>query len=351
MPAYKNKTAGTWYVKFYYTAYDGEKRQKKKAGFALKREAEAYEREFLQLRAFQPDMPFKAFYDVFKRDTEPKLRPGTIQTRFYLAKNHILPYFGEMPLSSIDARTVTVWHNSIIEQGFSPTHQHKLHKHLSSVFNHAVRLYGLSVNPCRQAGAIGSMKPANEMVFWTLEEYQQVIANVDDIKARTAISLLYWSGMRKGELLALRWEDIDFTDNRITIDESYQRINGKQVVGKTKTGVKRIIKMTQATMDDLAAYRKRIYDPAPRDFIFFWEKRFIEEGMRKARLAAGVKHIRVHDLRHSHASLLINHGVNIMLISKRLGHEKVSITLDTYSHLFPDKELELLDVMERVQNI
>ncbi|NLZ99536.1 MAG: site-specific integrase [Clostridiaceae bacterium] len=154
--------------------------------------------------------------------------------------------------------------------------------------------------------------------------------------------------MRKGELLALKWSRINFAGPTVDIREFYQRLRGKAVITPTKTGESRIIRLPEVCIDQLKEYRRCIYDPATEDYIFPWEKRFIELGISKGCKEAGVKRIHVHGLRHSHASLLISLGVNIVLISKRLGHAEVSTTLDTYSHFFPDDEKTVVDQLDTV---
>lgn len=352
MPAYKDDKRGTWYCKFYYTDYEGNRRQKYKRGFALKRDAEAWEREFLQNVSFQPDMTFAAFYDLYLKDVTPRLRAHTIQKKGYYAKNHLLPSFGEMRLNEITALIIRQWQNEMIEKGLSLKYIQNLQKELSAIFNHAVRFYNLKQNPCRLAGQPMKADEQKQPIrFWTLDEYSRVIDCIDDIKARTAVSVLYWSGMRKGELLALKWSRIDFRGATVDICESYQRLRGKAVITPTKTGESRIIRLPDVCMQQLIEYRNCIYDPAPDDFVFNWEKRFIETGISQGSKAAGVKRIHVHGLRHSHASLLISLGVNIVLISKRLGHAKVSTTLDTYSHFFPDDEKTVIDQLDAVTQL
>jgi integrase len=349
MPAYKDEKRGTWYCKFYYTDYEGNRRQKYKRGFALKREAEAWEREFLQNVSYQPDMPFSAFYDLYLKDVKPRLRSHTLQTKAYRVKNHIMPFFGDLKLNEIDALTIRQWQNSLLDHDLSSVSIKNLHHELSAIFNHAVRFYNLKQNPCRLAGQPMKTDEQKQPIrFWTLDEYSRVIDCIDDIKARTAVSVLYWSGMRKGELLALKWSRIDFRGATVDIRESYQRLRGKAVITPTKTGESRIIRLPEVCIRQLKEYRQCIYDPSPEDFVFPWEKRFIEMGIRQGCKEAEVKRIHVHGLRHSHASLLISLGVNIVLISKRLGHAKVSTTLDTYSHFFPDDEKTVIDQLDNV---
>lgn len=343
MPSYRDETTNTWFCKFYYTDYQGNRRQKLKRGFALKREADAWEREFIAGAAFQPDMPFKAFYALFSRDTSPRLKKSTLVTREYIYNNHLAPFFDDMPLDTIDGVTVQRWQNELIEQGFQPTHLNNIERALSTVFNHAVRFYDLRRNPCRIAGNVGSKQPAQAMEFWTLDEYREAIEYVSNIKARTAITLLFWTGLRKGELLALTWKDINLEAKTLRVNKSLTRLQGESLITspKTKHSI-RTIGLPDQAIQALTEYRAVCFDTRAKIPVFPWEKRFIENGMQEC-FDSGAKRIRVHDLRHSHASLLIELGYSALLIAKRLGHGKIETTLNTYSHLWPNKEGEMLE--------
>jgi len=347
MPAYQDKSNKTWYCKFYYFDAEGISRQKLKRGFKLKRDAEAWERQFLESVQYQPTMTMERFYELFKRDTEPRLKEHTIMNRYYLYKNRIQPFFGDMQLNEIDAQDVITWQNELIEEGLADTYLRTCHATLSAIFNHAVKFYDLKENPCRKAGTIGSSRTQTEMLIWTLEDYKKAIDSIESIKARTAINLLYWSGMRKGELYALTWKDLDFNLKTVNIDKSYQRFHGKGLVTSTKTArSNRKIKLPSHTLEALKTHSGMIYDVSPSQPVFHWEKRFIEDGIQQAAELAGVQRIRVHDLRHSHASHLIELGFSPLLIAQRLGHEKVETTMNTYAHLWPSKEDEMIATLE-----
>ena len=192
MPAYKDDKRGTRYCKLYYTDYEGKHRQKCKRGFALKREAEAGEREFLQNVSYQPYMPFSAFYDLYLQDVRPRLRAHTLQTKTYRVKNHIMPFFCDLRLNEIDALTIRQWQNGLIDNDLSAVSIKNLHHELSAIFNHAVRFYNLKHNPCRLAGQPAKADEQKQPIrFWTLDEYSKVIDCIDDIKARTAVNMLY----------------------------------------------------------------------------------------------------------------------------------------------------------------
>lgn len=343
MPVYKNEKTGKWYCIYRIKDASGNSKQVKKSGFTLKREAEAYEHDQLANASYQPDMSFSDFVELYNNTVDKRLREHTIQTRNYRIKNRIIPYFADMRLRDIDAKAIATWHNELISKGLSAGYIRNLHRNLSAIFIHATRFYGLRDNPCHKAGLPSvANEQKKEMRFWTLEEYQTAIECVTDLKAKAAIALLYWSGMRKGELLALTWGKLNTKEGTIKIDRSFQRLKGRDVVTPTKTGSIRTIIFPEQALDLLAEYKSHCFDTGPADVIFPWEKCFIEHGIAEVCQASGVRRIHVHGLRHSHASLLIQQGVNIVLISKRLGHAKVSMTLDTYSHFFPTEENDVV---------
>lgn len=357
MPAYKDKDTGKWFCKFYYQEpKTGKRKQKMRRGFERKREAEAYEREFLTNLSYSPSMPFAEFYERYRADKDPQLQAHTIQTRLYQMRR-ILPVFGDMPLDAISALDVTQWHNELIGEGLSQTYINNLHTCLSSIFNHAIKFYGLRVNPCTQSGRAKMTDPKKkELRFWTYEQFRAVDlafqgGGSESLKDRTIINLMYWTGMRKGEFRALNWADIDFQAGEVFISKSYQRLKGgKETITTTKTGVSRSVKLPAIVLDLLDQYRNTCYDSSPESPIFPYGRVLIENVIERGCELSGVPSINVHGLRHSHASLLIQLDTNVVLISKRLGHEKVSTTLDTYSHFFPDDEIKAVERMEQLNN-
>lgn len=361
MPAYKDPASGKWYCKFYYQDYEGNNKQKKKMGFELKREALEWERDFLLSQQAQPDMSFSSFLEIYKKDTYPQLRQKTIITKDYRFKR-ILSHFNDIPINEITPKDIKRWQNDLIADGLSSRYINEIQNEFSTVLNHALKFYKLNENPIHKVGrAKVPDETPTEMRFWTLKEYSHVISHIDDIKAKTAIILLYWTGIRKGELLALTLEKINLDKKEIKIDRSLQRIKGKDIITATKTYECRTLKLPDSTLNLLKEYINSLYKISPTDRLFDWEKRFIENGIKKGTELANkeidehnaenkdkihnIERIHVHGLRHSHASYLINHNINIVLISKRLGHKNTSITLDTYSHFYPTSEDNMLSIM------
>lgn len=354
MPAYKDDKTGRWYCKFNYKDYKDNIKQKKKSGFERKKDAETWERDFLKASQGQPTMLFSDFLEIYKKDNYPQLRLRTQQTKNERYKR-VLPTFGNMPLDNISPLDVRKWQNSMISEGLSSKYIGSIQNEFSTVLNHAVKFYGLKENPIHK---VGKVKVPNEMPipmrFWTLEEFKEVYQYIDDIKAKTAINLLYWTGIRKGELLALRWSCIDFDNKTLMIESSLQRIKGKDIITPTKTYETRVLTLADTTINILRDYKNKVYKPKDTDLVFNREKRFIENGIKQGVDKANdenkskkIARIHVHGLRHSHASYLINHGVNIVLISKRLGHKNTSITLDTYSHFYPLADDRMVEMMNK----
>lgn len=351
MPAYKDTNSNTWYCKFYYEDYKGETKTKFKRGFKRKKDAQEFERNFLQSSQFQPEIPFKDFIEIYKKDTYPQLREHTIQSKKYRLVR-ILPYFEDIPLKDITSIDIVKWQNEMIKLGFKSSYINNLQNQLSAILNHAVKFYGLKENPARKAGRVSIPDEIpSKMRFWTFDEYSHVIALINDLKAKTAINLLYWTGMRKGELFALTWADIDLENKTININKSHQRLKGKNVITPTKTYENRFIMIPDTTVNQILEYKAKCYDTSPDAPVFQWNKRFIENGIKQGSQDAEIEKIHVHGLRHSHASYLINQKVNIVLISKRLGHKDTSITLDTYSHFFPTEEINLMkNINKQLEN-
>ena len=162
MAAFKNKDNGTWYVQFRYTDWKGERQQKLKRGFATKREALEWEREFLMEKQADVNMTFESFVALYEKDIKPKLKLNTWLTKESIIKKKILPYFANRKLSEITAKDIIRWQNEIRElrdchgKPLSKTYLKTVHNQLSAIFNHAARFYGLNINPARQAGNMGA---------------------------------------------------------------------------------------------------------------------------------------------------------------------------------------------------
>ena len=212
---------------------------------------------------------------------------------------------------------------------------------MSAIFNHAIKFYGLQVNPAAKAGSMGE-KEAQEMDFWTKAEFLKFIdAMMDYPIYYYAFEMLYWCGLRLGELLALTPDDFDFEAGTVSITKSYQRIKKQDVITppKTKKSI-RVIQMPEFLTQEIQDYLKQLYGVEHDTRIFPLTKNGLKRAMEKGCKASGVKVIRIHDLRHSHVSLLIDMGFSALAIADRVGHESIDITY-RYAHLFPTRQTEM----------
>lgn len=352
MPAYKDSRQGTWYVSFYFENWKGEKQKKMKRGFATKKEALAWERKFLLQKVADLTMTFEAFVEIYIADKKERLRENTWETKETIIRAKILPYFKDKPLCEIKARDVIAWQNEQLNyrdkdgKPYSPTYLKTLHAQLSAILNHAVRFYGLKSNEAAAAGSMGS-ENHKEMLFWTKEEYLKFAEVMKDKpQSYYAFEVLYWCGIRVGELQALTPADFDLNKGTLLITKSYQRLKGRDVITDPKTPKSiRVIQMPQFLTDEIRAYLKSLYKVQPDDRIFDMTKVYLRHDMSRGAKKAGVKRIRIHDLRHSHVSLLIEMGFSALAIADRVGHESVDITYK-YAHLFPSKQQEMAQKLD-----
>ena len=347
MKAEKDKKTGKWLIQYRYTDWQGKRRKSTKRGFATKREAEEWLRNFLITQKADFDMKFADFWKMYCADMETRLREHTMRTKKYIVELKILPYFGNKRVNDITAADIRQWQNELIKMGYSPTYLKTINNQLSAIFNYAVRYYDLKSNPCAKAGSMGKSK-AEEMDFWTGEEFRRFIDSVMNKRlSYMAFMTLYWTGMRLGELLALNPKDVDLEKRTIVITKSYQRLGKKDVVSPPKTPKsKRVITIPEFLAADIKDYMDSLYDLQEDDRLFPITKYYLEHEMQRGIKESGVKRIRVHDLRHSHASMLIELGFSPLEIANRLGHEKVETTLNTYSHLYPNKQTKLAERLD-----
>lgn len=352
MPAYKNEENNTWYVQFRFKAWTGENKQKLKRGFKTKREALAWEREFLQQKQSDLTMSFGSFYEIYKADIVPKIKLNTWLTKEHIIEHKILPYFKNRKMSEITPADIIAWQNEIRKltnkQGNTPskTYLKTIHNQLSAIFNHAYRYYDLKSNPARRAGNMGS-EESKEMLFWTKEEYLKFSeAMMDKELSFYAFELLYWTGIRMGELLALTPSDFDLDKRTLSITKSYQRLKGEDIITepKTKKSV-RVIVMPEFLTEEIREFFDSIYGLEPDSRLFPITKSYLHHEMDRGCKETGVKRIRVHDLRHSHVSLLIHMGFSALAIGARIGHEAENITYK-YAHLFPTVQTEMAEKLD-----
>lgn len=349
MAVYKEEKPNTWRVVYRFVDWTGAKKQTQKRGFKTRREAIAWEHEQMNKAKADLEMTFASFADQYEQDVQPRLKENTWETKENILRTKLLPYFGKLKMCNITAQQIRTWQNELINfrdeegQPYSPVYLKTIHNQLSAIFNHAVRYYNLQDNPCVKAGSMGKKKN-REMLFWTKDEYLKFAeAMMNKPLVYYAFEMLYWCGIREGELFALTPADFDFEKGTVTINKSYQRIKSEDKITSPKTEKSnRTITMPQFLVDEMRDCIKLIYGIEPDQRIFIISKSALHREMERGSKEAGVKRIRIHDLRHSAISLLIDMGFSATAIADRVGHESIDITYN-YAHLFPARQTEMAD--------
>lgn len=357
MAVYRDKSNGydgkTWRVAVYYTDWQGNKKKHEKRGFKTKESAQSYETEFIAKKKKDINMGFSAFVELYLTDIKPQIKLTTYVTKENIINTHILPYFENKSLSDITSVDILQWQNELLMlrddngKGYSQTYLRTVQNQLNAIFNHAVRYYDLPKNPCAATKKIGKSK-AKEMLFWTKEEYWKFAEVVKDKPASYyAFQILYWTGIRCGELLALTISDFDLQKKTLHIDKNYQVVKGEEMITTPKTEKSnRIIDLPEFLCNEMEDYFSSLYKVDENSRIFTFTKSFLHHEMDRGSAKAGVKRIRLHDLRHSSCALLIELGYSPIQIAERLGHESVTIT-ERYSHLYPSVQKQMADKLNK----
>lgn len=347
MPVYKDKNSNDYYVSCYYTTINGQSKRKVKRGFSTKKEAKEWEHSFLLASKADMGMKVSDFIEIYFNDKKNDLKERTIKNKRYMMDCYVVPFFGNMKMNEIKPATIIAWQNEMYEKGFKPTYLRMIQNQVTALFTHATRIYNLKDNPCSKVKKMGK-SDADEMSFWTKDEYDKFIATFEEGSMyHTFFELLFWTGCREGEALAITKNDINFDSNQLSITKTYYRTDRKDIITAPKTEQSiRTIELPQFLTDEIKLYLKTLYKYPNDRRIFPVVAEAVQHVMRRHIEKAGVKKIRVHDMRHSHVAYLINQGVQPLIIKERLGHKDIQITLNTYGHLYPSKQRELADMLD-----
>ncbi len=350
MSVYKVEKRGTWYAKFRYTDWMGKRRQLTRRGFTTKRAAKEYENDHKNTLANSTDMTMDALCDLYIEDLRTRRKPTTVYGEECIIRRHIRPYLGKLSINDITVTTIRSWQNAVMQsksifskKPLAPQTLRNISVCLSSILNYAVRFHGLPRNPIDVAKGMG--RATRRIDFWEEDEFEKFLSVIDDEDARLYFTVLFQSGMRLGEFLALTPHDIDFRRNQINISKTYNWKLKYVSSPKTETST-RTITMPGETIRSIRKYLEGFYEAPTRIFENVSQK-ILASMMQRYAGKAGVKPIRIHDLRHSHASLLIHRGIPITAIARRLGHKTPKITLDIYSHVYQDSDEEIAKVLEK----
>ena len=347
---------------FYTRAEDnmGIKKKYNSKKYMTRKEAEDAEKEFKLKMAKKElnlsDMTFKDLWEEFYDYKLDKVKKNTLYGyRKYIQR---LEYFMKIKIKDLTIQDYLFWRSTIVKLPLAVKTKNGYYKLLKSILNYGVKWHDFNFTSIynkmeKFTDPNGLVK---EMKFYTPEEFKKFISHEDELEYITLFKTLYFCGLRLGEISALTWDDIDLDKHTININKAVSFIEGEYNTTrpKTKNSI-RTLPMPNSLYEDYVKYyeeSKKYYGFKSSWYVFGQTKPIRGETLRKRkrRIAdeAGVKQIRIHDFRHSCASLLINNGANVMIVAKYLGHAKIDVTLNTYSHLFNNKMEDIVNLVDKV---
>ncbi len=296
-------------------------------------------------------VPLKVFFQRYMDDITPRLKQSTVESKLRIVQEYILPYLGDVPIKDITPQYIRTWQNKVLSQfDFSNAYFNLIDRQCTSIFTYAKKYFDIP-SPFDKAGHIRLLQNHN-MSIWSVEEFQNFITYFqNDLYLKTVFEVLYWNGLRIGEALALTPEDVCKSPMELRVCKALSSTSMGEIISTPKTRkANRRISLPQFVYNDLMLLidKNKIKAKAR---IFDSSRSYIREHMVEGYEANGLRPIRIHDLRHSHVSLLIQMGYSPVLISERVGHEKVSTTLNTYAHLFPSQQGMIASSLEQVNAI
>ncbi|WP_455049767.1 tyrosine-type recombinase/integrase [Granulicatella adiacens] len=347
------KRGKTWSYKVYY--YDnGKQKAVSKSGFKTKAEAKdasvIRENEMLQGKNFSKERTFLADYmeNWRKLYKENVISPKTLQ-QIRIVTNYVRKSYNLM-LKDITHENYQEFLNKVAENHAKETVK-KYHTYVKAALKYAIRTNILSVNPAEGAilKGVDSKTKKEELKFLSLDEFKALEeALVKDIRAdyttRYIILFSMYTGARFGESLGLTWDCVDFENEKIKIEKGFDyQFTNDFTEGKTKSS-KRTIDVSQKILT--------LLDELPRNKNVVFERvsnNAVNKSLQKALLRAGIKKkVTFHALRHTHASILLSKGVQLLTVSKRLGHADPNITLQTYAHILDEMKDSESDKIKQI---
>ena len=328
--------------------------------YMTRKEAEEAEKEFkLKLAKKELNLCDMTFRDLYKEFYEYKLDKVKKNTLYGYRKNiGRLEYFMKIKIKDLSVKDYIFWRSTIVKLPLAIKTKNGYYKLLKCILNYGVKWHDFNFtslfNKMEKFSDPNGM--VKEMKFYTPDEFKKFISYEDDLEYITLFKTLYFCGLRLGEISALTWNDIDFEKNTININKAVTYIEGEYITTRPKTQTSiRTLPMPNSLVEnykELLKESKEYYGFKSNWYVFGKHKPINADKLRhrKNELAdkAGVKRIRIHDFRHSCASLLINNGANVMVVAKYLGHSKIDVTLNTYSHLFNSKMEDIVNLVDKV---
>lgn len=355
MAVKKDTTTGKWYFYGKYNDVNGISKQYKKRGFNTK--SDAKNSEHLFLISNKETSLYINFDDLFLEYIHFIKNKSKSTTIFNCERNynkHIKDALGKKRVNKITTKDIIALHNKMKENGYKVTYINTIHGLINRIFNYAIKVKNHTENPASKVGFVKDKDTIKEeMKIWTIKDYKNFISVIDDQRYIILYTLAYMTGARRGELLALTWNDFD--EKGININKTCSKIKGGYIITPPKTNASiRYVNLDRNTIIMLKNYKLVISktDGFKNDWFILGNNKPLSFTRVRERMItycelANVEKIRFHDIRHSNASLLINSGMKITAIARRLGHSS-EMLLQVYAHFFKEDEKEIIDFLDKL---
>lgn len=359
-------------VRVNYTDMDGNPRQVERTAYGLA-EAQTMEQRLIaeykdKKETVKSKMTVQQLCDEYEKYHAMETRKSSHENAMKILQIRVLPVLGKFKLNKLSQQVLSQWKMDVNNQDILIGTKQNAYKTFSALLNYAVKMEYIPQNPLTKLGNFKDAnvinKPADKLHYYTSEQFLKYIAEAETA-AHTVIdwgyyvffNIAFYTGARKGEINALKWSDIE--ENKMHIRRSIaQKLKGGDVETppKNKSSYRDLI-MPEPLMKVLAEHKDRQRAAAGEHFsedyrICGGERPLrdtsIENKNKAFAKAADLPHIRIHDFRHTHASLLVNEGINIQEIARRLGHSDVQMTWNTYSHLYPEEESRAVEILNKI---
>lgn len=343
MPANKNNQTGKWDVNFY-CKRNNKNIKVHKRGFETKKKALEFEREYILKNTGSSDMTFKSLIEIYFEDMEKRLKHNTIVSKKNKIRKWILPYLADKKLSEISISDIREIQNNLLSSNLKSSSKNLINSYLNSIFTYCQKYYSIKFNFVIEAN-IAKKDFITEKTIITVEQLEMLLQAEKKEIYRIAMIILFWTGIRSGELLALKFGDFDIINKKLKINKSCY---GTSIAKKTITTPKslksnRIIDIGDKVIEAYQRLKDITYDNDDDNFLFpFIIPTTLSIHISNIGKNCKIKHLSTHSFRHSHTTYLLNKGVNILVISDRLGHQDISTTLNVYSHILDGMKNKLL---------
>lgn len=361
------KDGNTWYYVLELGKINGKRKQKKKRGFKTKKEAQhaliQAEHELLSTgKLTEPSkMLYKEYLINWLDDKRTQIRESTFYTYNWLIDKYIIPYIGDIELSSIRAIDIQRFLNTLINDSLiSRENVQKAHSLINDSLKKAMKWELIKQNPAALVDRPKAFK--TELKVWDTHEIKAFLDYSKGNRYYIAFLLAITTGMRQGEILGLRWKDINFENHTLSVNQTLNHKGDKITPGaKSKAGI-RNISLPFETITALNTHKQLIISEKIQAGLLYTNldlvvctnvgtpciPRNLVRSFYGLIEKAKLPRIRFHDLRHTHATMLLKQGINPKIVAERLGHSNVRVTLDTYSHVLPNMQQETASAINKL---